>query len=251
MKYYLIWFVTAILILICISAGYYYTVFERKKENPSVQSKPADDPLLKLNQQLMDIEISKHFWENKIKLSDMDYYNLFINLSDRLVSLETSGITVHDAKIFNFEIAENIQSFRDKKDIVMLLSEPLKLQDEWASIQKDPIRIKDISGYQWDPDSLNFVPTEIDTEFVFVVLKYSKNISIMISQRAIVGKMPSYIKADPMSRFEYIMNKNMEKNKMPFSPLLQKNWIGIEIPRSDAITIFRALKEKSLLVLCL
>ena len=251
MKNYLIWLFTTILILIFISAGYYYTVFERKTKNPSVQSKPADDPHLRLNQQLIDLEISKNFWENKIKLAETQYYNLFINLSDRFLTLEMSGIIVHEAKIFNFEIAENIQLYRDKRDIVKLLSEPLKLQDEWASIPKDPIRVKDISGYQWDPDSLNFVPTEIDTQFVFIVLKYSKNLSIMISQRAIIGKMPLYIKADPITRFEYIMNEKTNINKIPFSQLLQKNWIGIEIPRSDAIAIFRALTDKSLLVLCL
>jgi len=153
MKHYISWLLITILILICISAGYYYTVFDRNKKNPSIESKSVDDPLLKLNQQLIDLEILKNFWENKIKLADQDYYNLFINLSDRLVSLEMSGIVIHDAKISNFEIAENIQLHRNSSDIVKLLSEPLILQDEWASIPKDPVRVKDISGTENLTDS--------------------------------------------------------------------------------------------------
>jgi hypothetical protein len=63
--------------------------------------------------------------------------------------------------------------------------------------------------------------------------------------------MPAYIDPDPIKRFNFIMNKNINPESIPFFPLLQKNWIGIEIPRSDAIALFRGLMDKSLLVLCL
>ena len=251
MKKYYIWFFTTFLILICISTGYYYTIFEREEKFLPEKTPIVIDPLEVLDQQLIDLEISKNFWENKIKLADQDHYNVFINLSDSLISLEMSGITAHDSKILNFEIAENIRLQRRNKDIVRLFKEPFHLLDEWASIPKDPLRVKDISGYQWDPDSLNFVPSRTDTEFVFIVLKCSGNFSIMISQRAVIGEMPSYINPDPMKRFKSIMNKKNNPESIPFFPLLQKNWIGIEIPRSDAIAIFRALMDKSLLVLCL
>jgi len=251
MKNYSIWFFTAFLILICISAGYYYTIFERKENILPEKIPVVIDLLVELDQKLIDLEISKKFWENKIKLADQDHYNVFINLSDSLVSLEMSGITAHDSKILNFEIAENIRLQRRNKDIVGMFREPFHLLDEWASIPKDPLRVKDISGYQWNPDSLNFVPSITDTKFVFIVLKCSGNFSIMISQRAVIGKMPSYINPDPMKRFNSIMNKKDIPESIPFFPLIQKNWIGIEIPRSDAIAIFRALMENSLLVLCL
>ena len=251
MKNYFIWFFTIFLILICISISYYYTIFERTKKNLPEKSPVIVDPLVELDQRLIDLEISKNFWENKIKLADQDQYNIFINLSDSLVSLEMSGITAHNAKISNFQIAEDIQIQRGNKDIIRMFRDPFHLLDEWASIPKDPLRVKDISGYQWNPDSLNFVPSRTDTEFVFIVLKCSGNFSLMISQRAIIGAMPPYIDPDPMKRFKSIMNNKTRHEDIPFFTLLQKNWIGIEIPRSDAIALFRALMDKSLLVLSL
>lgn len=251
MKNYFIWFFTSILILICISTGYYYTVFEPKKTIHYNIPQTVDDPLLKLNEKLVGLEISKNFWENKIKLADQDHYNIFINLSDSLISLDINGITAHQTKILNFELAENIQLQKQNKEIINMLRDPFNLLDEWSSIPKDPVRVKDISGYQWSPDSLNFVPSQTDTQFVFIILKCSRNFSIMISQRTIIGEMPNYIHLDPMKRFKFIVDNKNKSESIQFSDLLQKNWIGVEIPRSDAITLFRALMDESLLVLCL
>jgi hypothetical protein len=244
-------FFASLLILICIITGYYYTVFEPEKNVLPEKSQAVEDPVLKLNQRLVDLEIIKNFWKNKIELANQDQYNIFIDLSDSLISLEMSGITAHSAKILNFEIAQNLKSLKQSKDIIKMLREPFHLLDEWASIPKNPIRIKDISGFQWDPDSLNFVPTQTDTEFVFIILKCSRNLSVMISQRAIIGDMPSYINSDQLTSFESITNNKSISDEVPFSQLLQKNWIGIEIPRSDAISLFRALVDNSLVVLCI
>ena len=251
MKNFLIWFFTTILFIVCISAGYYYTIFERDKdvlpENPQL----IEDPLLELSQKLVDLEIEKNFWKNKIELADQDQYHIFIDLSDSLIFLELSGITAHTAKISNFEIADNFELLRQSEDIVRMLRKPFHLIDEWASIPKKPIRVKDISGFQWEPDSLNFVPTQTDTDYVFIVFKCSKDLSVMISQKEIVGDIPSYITSDQSSRFESIIDRKTSSEEVPFSQLLQKNWIGIEIPRSDAVALFRALDDNSLLVLCL
>ena len=242
---------TIILLLICVSISYYYTIYKPDKKIPADAQKLTRDPIKELNQKMIDLDIQKNFWNNKIKLADQEQYNLFINLSDSLISLEMNGITAHRAQILNFTLSDSIRSQRQSQDIIRLLSEPLEILDQWASIPKEPIRVKDITGYKWNPDSLSFVPDQIDTEFVFIVFKCSKNISIMISQRAIIGNMPLYIISDPLTRFEFIMKNQDKMEELPFAQLLQNNWIGIEIPRSDAIALFRALMDKSLLVLCL
>ena len=230
MKNFYTWFFVVLLILICISTGYYYTIFDHKEIIPIETPQLIEDPVIELNQTLVNLELQKNFWKNKIELADQDHYNIFINLSDSSVSLEMSGITAHSAEIINFEIAENLELQRRSQDIIKMFREPFKLLDVWASIPKDPIRVKDISGYQWDPDSLNFVPTRTDTDFVFIVIKCTRNLSVMISQRAIIGKMPSYINSDHSTRFEYFLN-NTGSEELPFFQLLQPNWIGIEIRR--------------------
>ena len=251
MKNFYVWFFITTLGIICISVGYYYTIFEPEKNSLPKKSQLVEDPLLELNQKLVDLEIVKNFWKNKIELAEQNQYNIFIDLSDSLISLEMSRITAHSVKILNFDVADNFDLMRHNKEIIKMLRDPFHLIDSWASIPKTPIRVKDISGYQWDPDSLNFVPTQIDTEFVFIVLKCSRNLSVMISQRSIIGDMPAYINSDQHTKFKTIMNKNTGYEKLPFFQLLQKNWIGIEIPRSDAVSLFRALADNSLIVLCL
>ncbi len=244
-------FFITIFILICISAGYYYTIFNRDKDVLPENSQLTEDPLLELSQKLVNLEIEKNFWKNKIELAEQDQYHIFIDLSDSLISLEMSGISAHTAKILYFEITDNFELLRQSEDIVRMLRKPFHLIDEWASIPKKPIRVKDITGIQWDPDSLSLVPTHTDTDYVFIVLKCSRDLSVMISQKEIVGDKPSYITSDQSSRFDSIIDRKTSSEEVPFSQFLQKNWIGIEIPRSDAVGLFRALDDNSLLVLCL
>jgi len=250
MKNFYTWFFIILIILICISTGYYYTIFKPDKSTFSENSKPTEDPLLILNNQLIDLEIKKNFWKNKINLADQDQYNIFIDLSDSLISIDISGITAHTAKIFDFEIADNFKVLRQNEKIVRMFKEPFHLMDEWASIPKNPIRVKDISGFQWDPDSLNFVPTQTDTEHVFVVLKCSRDFSVMISQKEIIENTPSYVKQDKSAMFESIIEKKTGSAEIPFSQLLQKNWIDIQTSRSDVVALFRALTDNSLIVVC-
>jgi hypothetical protein len=73
----------------------------------------------------------------------------------------------------------------------------------------------------------------------------------MISQRAVMGEMPAYINSDHLSKFKNLVSKADQSDKLPFSKLLQKNWVGIEIPRADAIAMFRAINDQSLLTICL
>jgi hypothetical protein len=251
MKNFYTWFFGILILLIFISTGYYYTVFIPDQTVVQDSSFVEEDPLQILNQQLIDLEVKKNFYKNRIKLTNMDHYNLFIDLSDSIVTLEISGIIAHSASILNFEIGENYKTNKQTERIIKVLRDPFQLISEWASIPKKPIRVKDISGFEWNPDSLNFVPTKTDTDFVFIALQYSKDLTVLISQRSIVGAMPSYITPDHLNKFEKIIKQNQRSEELPFGQVLQKNWIGIEIPRSDAVILYRALSEKSLLVLCL
>ena len=184
-------------------------------------------------------------------MADQEQYHLFIDLSDSTFTLEITGIIAHSTTILNFELAENLIRLNKSEKIIRTLRDPFHLVEEWASIPKQPIRVKDISGFEWNPDSLNFVPTEVDTGYVFVVLKCSKDLTVMISQRAKLGEMPSYITSDHLSKFRDLVKRAYASSEISFSGLIQKNWIGIEIPRADIIAIYRAINEKSLLTLCL
>jgi hypothetical protein len=244
-------FFIILLILISIATGYYYTIYKADKEPQIEEQKVKKDPLKVLNQQLIDLEIKKNFWKNKIKLAEQEQFNFFMDLSDSIATLEISGIIAHSSTILNYEISENLRILKQEENIIRMLRDPLHIIEDWASVPKDPIRVKDISGFEWNPDTLNFVPNEIDTEFVFIVFKCSKEISVMISQRAIAGEMPSYIEEDYLTKFHNLANTQKKDKDVPFSDLIQKNWIGIEVARSDAIALYRAINEQSLLTLCL
>jgi hypothetical protein len=251
MKNFIFWSFISSITIICISTGYYYTIFIRDNVVPPEKSQPTTDPLLELNKQIINLEIKKNFWKNRIELANQDQYNIFIDLSDSLISLDISGITAHTAEISYFEYSEIYESHYQKEEIIRLLRDPFHLIDEWSSIPKNPIRVKDISGFQWEPDSLNFVPTQTDTQYVIIALKCSRDLSVMITQQEKIEVTPSYITSGQSEKFNSILKRKNFVEEVPFAQLLQKNWIGIEIPRSDAIALFRAFADNSLLVLCL
>ena len=150
-------FFVVLLILISIATGYYYTIYKPDIDLQNEDQQVKEDPLKLLNQQLIDLEINKNFWKNKIKLAEKEQFNFFIDLSDSIATLEISGIVAHSSSILNYELSENLKKLKQKEEIIRILRDPLHIIEEWSSVPKDPIRIKDISGYEWNPDSLNFV----------------------------------------------------------------------------------------------
>ena len=146
---------------------------------------PEDPHLKSLEEKVTDLELNEIFWKMRVKTKIPDTYTLAISLLDSSVWLDIDGVTIHESKISSFQISEDLKLIRTSAEIRSLLTNPFYLLDEWATIPKEPIRTKDLSGDRKNLDSLDYRPSTVDSTEIMVVLGYSENLKIGMKQRGL------------------------------------------------------------------
>lgn len=209
---------------------------------------PEESEYDQLRKKLADLEREEIFWKNRIKAAKNDQFNLILNFPDSLLELEIKGISMHQCKIRNYEFSPGIERKKNIFEEDRWPIQPITLREQWATIPKRPIRIKDISNMKNLADSLDFTPASNDTGDVSIVLICSGNLSIGISQpKKLRSENP--VLARDISQTVVMPTESSVVDSAKFRELLKGDWIHLRITRLDAIAIYRALTEKSQLVI--
>jgi len=183
----------------------------------------------------------RSFLQSRLIMAKSDSIYLSVNLTDSIVMLEISGVTVHSSGISRISRSSILES-NNNLSIFNLLSEPLIISAYYSSIPREPLMLKiapkDTSEYQ--PD---IVPDTSDVEPVNFILHTDKGIVIQVYQENNLAKSDGYAQFffDLSHRFRTFLKafKSIMVIKIPdYEP-----FIRIEIPRDDAKIIFRALPE--------
>ena len=216
---------------------------------PSQDSIRKIDPVVRLKNKFTALELEKTFWNRRLSLAKDDHHHLVLNLPDSALYLDFKGTTVHECPLNKYSISGTIMSLWKTDQAKQWLQEPFQLENEWATIPKRPIRVKDISYVGWEADSLDFSPSGADTTDVFIILQFSKDLTLGLRQVKEASASDPFlmhqIKSDPDST----LLENTVNEKRLFSQLLKGYWIDISIPRSDAVAVYRALTKNSNIIL--
>jgi hypothetical protein len=254
MKKFIFYLILILFFIVLITSDYKHescdtSVNDSLKITPGQDSIREIDPIERLKNKLTALELEKTFWNSRISLAKDDHHHLVLNLPDSALYLDIKGTTVHECPLNKYSISGTIMSLRETDQVKQWLHEPFQLENEWATIPKRPIRVKDISYVGWEADSLDFSPSGTDTTDVFIILQFSKDFNLGLRQ---VKEVPAsdpflihQINSDPDST----LLENAVNEKQLFSQLLKGYWIDISIPRSDAIAVFRAITKNSKIIL--
>ena len=113
-------------------------------------------------------------------MAETDSIYLTINLADSSMNLEISGVVVHMAKMSSFK-ASRILTNGNENIISSMLSTPLTISSDFATIKKEPVMIKmapkDTSEYK--PD---IMPDTSITEPVNYILEMTNGTRIFVYQ---------------------------------------------------------------------
>jgi hypothetical protein len=249
-----------ILLIICSSFILYYSVMsmlgpsrkldELKHELSSESSgkKKAEEKTY-ADSAYLSLLKDRAFLQSKILMASTDSIYLTINLADSSINLEISGVVVHSAKINSFK-ASRFLTTGNENIMYSLLSTPLSILSEKATIRKEPVMIKmapkDTSEYI--PD---IIPDTSITEPVSYILGMTHGISIYICQEEADKRSDriALLRFDLYDRLRQTWKafKRVAVLKVPeYHPSIK-----VKLPRSDAKIIYRAIPKNGQIALFL
>jgi hypothetical protein len=240
-----------LLILFALSLVYYTVMSslapsralaEIKKEyNPEKSEKKKDDNRIFTDSAYLNMLKDRAFLQSRIIMAESDSIYLTINLADSSMNLEISGVVVHRAKMSRFK-ASRILTNGNENIIYAMLSTPLTIASSFATIKKEPVMIKmapkDTSEYK--PD---IMPDTSITEPVNYILEMTNGTRIFVRQEE------EDKRDERIALFKFDLNERLHQTwqalrrvavfKVPeYHP-----YIKIELPRSDAKIIYRAIPK--------
>lgn len=204
-------------------------------ESKSTKTDPrfySDSTFLKLYKE-------KVFLQSRISMAETDSLYITLNLPDSSANLELSGVVVHKAKMSDLKISK-ILSTGDNYAVYSLLSSPMTIVNETATLKKEPLMVKmaprDTS--EFEPD---IIPDTTDLEPVSYILDMDNGLRIFIDQKpdTITEDKHKLLFLDLDDRLHKTWSsiKSVAKFKVPeYQP-----FIRIELPKADARILYRAV----------
>lgn len=184
----------------------------------------------------------KSFLQARSAMAETDSIYLSMNLADSAVILEISGVAVSRTKLTRLSICK---MFRDRNGYVIssMLSKPLTVEKNYASIPKEPLMIKmaprDTSEYK--PD---IIPDTADYEPVNYIMEMDNGTVIYVYQEEKLNK------GDGFHLFFFDLSYRLKstwktmKSVFTFKVPEYHPYIRVRLPRSDSKRIYRALPER-------
>ncbi len=179
------------------------------------------------------------FLQSRITMAANDSIYITLDIPDSTANLEISGVVVHSAKMKKIRVSK-ILSSGNKSVIYSMLSTPMNIMNDFASLKKVPLMIKmapkDTSEYK--PD---IIPDTADRESVNYILEMNNGIRIFMYQAE------DTTSTGRKNHFLFNLNDRLKntleslKSVMAFKVPEYHPFIKIELPKSDAKILYRAV----------
>jgi hypothetical protein len=228
----------------------YYTVLsvmspyrklkEIRKEYGSKKKEQADaDSAFRRDSLYVGLLREKAFLQSKISMAETDSIYITLDLPDSTANLEISGVNVHTAKIRKIHVSRILRS-GDETLIYSMLSTPLNIVKDYATIKKEPLMVKmapkDTTEYK--PD---IMPDTSDVQPVNYLLEMNNGIRIYVFQTEDTAS------GARNKRFRFELHERIKnaaaslKSAFSFKVPEYHPFIKIELPKSDAKIMYRAI----------
>ena len=133
------------------------------------------------------LEIDNLYWTNRIEMANDKSIDLLIDLVSPEVSLEIKGVLVYSAPVKNYIMSSSLNNELADPSFKEWLSAPRLLENEWASVAKEPIQIRAIGPRSEGETMLtHFRDSEAEKES-HIILNYSDRLTIILRQLELVA----------------------------------------------------------------
>ena len=181
------------------------------------------------------------YLQSRVLMAETDSVYLTLNLSEKVINIEISGVVVHSTPIDEIEASKLITD-GDKFVITSLLSAPLTIVSDTSSIAKIALIMKiapkDTSEFK--PDA---IPDTAFYEPVNYIFETDRGIKIIVYQSEEIKQ------GDSKDRFMFDLRHRLIKTLADMKDILAfkvpeyQPYIKIKIPSTDAKIIYRAIPD--------
>jgi hypothetical protein len=208
---------------------------------PSTQENKIDERFYSDSAYMARLK-EKAFLQARISMAETDSVYMTLNLADSTANLEISGVTVHSAKISDIIISGILRRGNEYANSAML-STPMNVVSDFASIKKEPLMIKmapkDTSEFK--PD---IIPDTTDYEPVNYILEMDNGIRIFVYQNT------DTITSDKNNLFFFDLNDRLKNTWSSLKSIARFRvpeyhpFIRIRLPKADAKILYRATPRR-------
>lgn len=214
----------------------------RLEFGPEESSENKTDERLYRDSSYMSLLKEKSYLQARTSMAETDSVYMTLNLSDSTANLEISGVTVHSVRISSYNVS-GILRRTDEYAISSMLSSPMNIVSDLATIKKEPLMIKmaprDTSEFK--PD---IIPDTSDYEPVNYILEMDNGIRIYVYQTTDTLKSDRrqlfFFDLRDRSRTTWSYMKSIARFRVPeYHP-----FIKIRLPKADAKILYRAVPRR-------
>ena len=223
-----------------------------KKADTQVQNSPASEESVSNSKddltKYFELKKAETMLRSRYSLSTEDSSYLVLDLISNVARLEMKGIPLHDCNIKNVWISNSIRMFHTN-DLLHWIAQPFVLKNVNATIERVQFLVKNAPKDTIEANKAEALPTPRKTEDVYIVLNFERNLQLVI-QQAEKSEGEDKIRIDSLKNS--LFKREIEKSMKALSSFKRDAItpkIVITLPKSDAITLYRALPQKLKMVL--
>lgn len=213
---------------------------ERTTERPSQPKVLARDESPRL------LGFDEAYWKSRLSLAKQDAISLSVDLVDSTATLDIRGVPVRTCRLRRIEMSGAVRHLETTRAFRERLSKPLVIQNETATLPKEPIRVeiapKDtIEALQNAARPL--APEEVDVYFTLVL---DDGLELAVEQLEEPSTPDGRRKKRRMDMSEYLHQAKKAIRSLIRSEFPQHELkIEVTLTREDAKAIYRALGPKA------
>jgi len=223
-----------------------------KKDDAKVQnSSVAEESISNSKDDLMklfELKKTETLLRSRYNLSSEDSIYLVLDLLNNVARLEMKGIPLHDSNINKVWISNSIKMFHTES-LLHWIAQPFILKNANATIERVQFLVKNAPKDTIEANKAEALPAPRKTEDVYIVLNFERNLQVVI-QQAEKSEGEDKIRIDSLKNTLFKMETEKSiKALSSFKRDAITPKIVIKLPKSDAITLYRALPQKLKMVL--
>jgi hypothetical protein len=181
---------------------------------------------------------------SKLALAKGDSVSLVVNLPDSMVTLDLKGVSIHFAKIVKYDVSAVFNALSPDA-MLNLMGKPLKVQNHYSTIVKEQriVRMAPKDTIEAANTTVVQDTTDLRPSYYYLGLDHGIEITVTHEHNEDYSYMPLVI-GQKRKIFGATLD-SMKRMKLPgFVPAIR-----IELHKSDAKTIFKALPDEALVVI--
>lgn len=223
-----------------------------KKTENTAPAGPVTDPAVANSREELtayfELKKTESLLRSRYNLSSEDSIYLVLDLAGKIARLEMKGIPLHDSDISEIWISNSIKNYHTDA-LLRWIARPFTLKNAESTIERVQFLVKVAPKDTIEASKMETSPAIRKVDDVYIVMNFDRNLQLVI-QQAEKSEGPDKAKIDSLKssifKRETAQTVKALKN-LKRDPVMPK--IVITLPKTDAITLYRALPQRPKMVL--